>query len=46
MREKLEKSELVIKWTMTAEAREYRESLAIEEALKDNPEARKTWLER
>jgi DNA repair exonuclease SbcCD ATPase subunit len=46
IQEELEKSELEIKWTMTAEAREYRESLAIEEALKDNPEAQKTWLER
>jgi hypothetical protein len=46
IREILEKDDFKIKWTITAEAREYRESLAIEEALKDNPEAQKAWLER
>jgi hypothetical protein len=46
IRDELEKEEMEIKWTMTAEAREYRESLAIEESLKNNPEAQKAWLER
>jgi hypothetical protein len=46
IREELEKDEIEIKWTMTAGAREYRESLAIEEALRNNPEAQRAWLER
>ena len=29
---------------MTAEAREYRETLAIEKAIQDNPQAREEWL--
>lgn len=32
-------------WTMEAEAAEYRETLAIEEAMKDNPDARRRWEE-
>jgi hypothetical protein len=33
-------------WTMTAAAKEYRESLAIEKALADDPLAREAWLKR
>lgn len=44
IRAELEKSNLNIKWTMTAEASEYHESLAIEKNIQDNPEAREIWL--
>ena len=33
-----------IKWTITAEASEYHESLAIEKAIQENPQAREDWL--
>jgi hypothetical protein len=33
-------------WTMTAEAREYRETLAIERAIKDDPAKMDAWLSR
>jgi hypothetical protein len=46
IRKELEAEKIEAKWTMAAEAREYYESLAIEETLKDNPEAQKAWLER
>ena len=32
-------------WTLTAEAREYRETQAIEQRIKDEPEFRKRWVE-
>lgn len=32
------------KWTLTAEAREYRETLVIEKTLKENPEKGRKWL--
>ena len=35
-----------VKWTLSAEARQYRETLLIEEALKQDPEYQKQWLER
>ena len=44
IRAELEKSGLNVKWTMTAEAREYRETLTIEKAIQDNPQAREDWL--
>lgn len=44
IRAELEQSGLNIKWTITAEATEYRETLAIEKALHDNPQARDDWL--
>ncbi len=46
IREEVEKMELNVKWTMTAEARQYRESLAVEQAIKDNPAARDAWVKR
>ena len=35
-----------VKWTMTADALEYRESLAIESAINDDPKAKEQWLNR
>ena len=35
-----------VHWTMTAEAKEYRESLAIEDKIKDNPAEREAWIKR
>jgi hypothetical protein len=46
IREELEKLGLAAKWTMTAEAAEYRESLAIEDAIKKNPAVRDAWVKR
>jgi hypothetical protein len=43
IREEVTKLGLEAKWTMAAEAREYRETLAIEEAIKDNPAKREAW---
>lgn len=37
---------LTASWTMTAAAKEYRESLAIEKAIADDPTAREAWLRR
>ena len=44
--DELAKDNLEIKWTMAAEAQEYRESLSIEKALANNPDAQKAWLNR
>lgn len=44
--DELAKDNLEIKWTMAAEAQEYRESLSIEKALENNPDAQKAWLNR
>lgn len=46
IREEVEKLGLTAKWTMTAEAAEYRESLAIEKAISENPAARDAWVKR
>jgi hypothetical protein len=46
IREELEKLGLQAKWTMAAEAREYRETLAIERTIKDNPAKREAWMKR
>ena len=35
-----------VKWTMTAEAKDYRESMAIERAIKDDPAMREAWIKR
>jgi hypothetical protein len=37
---------LAASWTMTAAAKEYRESLAIEKAIAEDPLAREAWLKR
>ena len=44
--QEIEKLGLSVKWTMTAEAREYRESLAIENIIKDDPAKREAWIKR
>jgi hypothetical protein len=46
IRAEIEKLGLTAKWTMAAEAQEYRESLAIERLIKDDPAAREAWLRR
>ena len=43
IREKVISMELQTKWTMTSEATEYRESLAIENALKKDPQKQAEW---
>lgn len=40
----LEHSHINVKWTITAEATEYRESIAIEKMIQDNSQAREDWL--
>ncbi len=35
-----------VKWTMAAEAREFQESIAIENAIKDDPAKREAWINR
>ncbi len=44
IRAELDNSGLDVKWTITAEASEYRESLAIEKAIQENHQAREDWL--
>ncbi|MBU2499976.1 DUF4041 domain-containing protein [bacterium] len=46
IRQEIEALGLECKWTMAAEARDYRETLAIERAIKDDPAAREAWLNR
>jgi DNA repair exonuclease SbcCD ATPase subunit len=46
IREEVEKLGLTAKWTMAAEAAEYRETLAIEKAIGENPAMREAWLNR
>ncbi len=46
IREEIDNLGIEAHWTMTAEAAEYRESLAIEQAIKDDPEAREAWANR
>ena len=46
IRKGLDEDGLDIKWTMAAEAAEYRETLAIEKKIADDPEARDAWLDR
>lgn len=43
IRSLVEKHGLNAKWTMVAEASEYRETLAIEERMKNDPEAQRQW---
>ena len=44
IRTELDNIGIDIKWTITAEASEYHESLAIEKAIQENPQAREDWL--
>ena len=46
VREEVEKLGIAAQWTMAAHAQEYRESLAVEQAIKDNPEKRDAWIRR
>jgi hypothetical protein len=46
VRDKLEKLGISAKWTMTADAAEYRESLAIEKAIGSDPAKREAWVRR
>jgi len=46
IREEIDKLNLSTKWTMTAEAQEYHETLAIEKAIKDNSALRDAWVKR
>lgn len=44
LRQVVEEHEIEASWTMTAKAAEYRESLAIEQGLRENPAAVADWL--
>jgi len=46
IREEIQKLGMDAKWTMTAAAAEYRETLAIEKKIKDNPSLREAWVKR
>ena len=47
IREEIEKLGLAgVQWTLKAEAREYRDTLATESAIKDNPAMREAWIKR
>lgn len=46
IRSEIEKMGLKAHWTLTAEAREYRESLAIDSAILENPALRDGWVKR
>jgi hypothetical protein len=46
IREEIEKLGIEAKWTITAQAREYHETLAIEHRIKEDPKAREAWLNR
>jgi hypothetical protein len=46
VRSEIESLGIETKWTMLAEAREYKESQAIEEKIKSDPAAREAWLKR
>lgn len=44
IRSELENEKLEVKWTMTAEASEYHESLAIDKIIQENSQAKEDWL--
>lgn len=46
IREEIDKLGISVKWTMMAEAREWRESLAIEKSISENPAAKEAWMKR
>jgi len=46
IQEEAEKLGITPQWTMTAEAAQYRESLAIEKAIRENPAMREAWIKR
>jgi hypothetical protein len=46
IREEIEKLGIAPRWTMTAEATEFRESLAIEKVIQEDPAKREAWIKR
>ncbi|RJP72732.1 MAG: DUF4041 domain-containing protein [Candidatus Abyssobacteria bacterium SURF_17] len=46
IREEVDKLGLSAKWTMTAEATDYRETLAIQKAINESPALREAWINR
>lgn len=46
IREEVEKFGLIAKWTMVAAAEEYRQSMAIEKAIREDPAKRDAWLKK
>lgn len=46
IRSELERMGIDVKWTMVAEATEYRETLAIERRIAEDPKAREAWINR
>ncbi|MEQ9095371.1 MAG: DUF4041 domain-containing protein [Phycisphaerales bacterium] len=46
IRQEIEALGIEAKWTMASEAQQYRETLAIERAIENDPEAREQWLNR
>lgn len=46
IRREIEAHDIEVKWTMRAEAREYRETLAIERAIESDPSSREAWINR
>ena len=46
IREEIEKLGVQASWTMTAAAAEYRQSLAIDKAIKENPASYQTWINK
>jgi len=46
IREEVEKLGIQASWTMAASATQYRESLAIDRAIKENPAAYQSWVKR
>ncbi len=46
IRAEIENLGIAPKWTLAAEAREYRETLAIEKAIKSDPAKREAWMRR
>jgi len=46
IREEVEKLGITAKWTMTAEAKEYRENLSVERSINENPVLREAWTKR
>jgi Meiotically up-regulated gene 113 len=46
VREEVEQLGLTARWTMVADAREYRETMAIEKAIKNDPALRDAWVNR
>lgn len=46
IRDEIEALGLTAQWTMTAQAREYRETLAIEKTIQEDPARREAWIAR